>query len=62
MHNVLDTCISITNASGRGSGNGEVFGSIPFHRICTHPKHYAQGCINNRCIGGFMHKKLTREV
>ncbi len=22
--------------------------------ICTHPKHYAQGCINHRCIGGFM--------
>jgi hypothetical protein len=27
-----------------------------------HPKHYAQGCINHRCIGGFMHKKPTREV
>ncbi len=24
--------------------------------LCTHPKHYAQGCINHRCIGGFMHK------
>jgi hypothetical protein len=23
---------------------------------CTHPKHYAQGCINHRCIGGFMYK------
>jgi hypothetical protein len=21
----------------------------------THPKHYAQGCINHRCIGCFMH-------
>ncbi len=26
---------------------------VPFH---SHPKHYAQGCINHRCIGGFMHK------
>ncbi len=24
--------------------------------ICMHPKHYAQGCINHKCIGGFMHK------
>jgi hypothetical protein len=21
---------------------------------CTRPKHYAQACINHRCIGGFM--------
>jgi hypothetical protein len=26
-----------------------------------HPKHYAQGCINHRCIGGFIHKP-TRDV
>jgi hypothetical protein len=28
---------------------------LPKYWICTHPKHYAQGCINHRCIGGFMH-------
>jgi hypothetical protein len=27
-----------------------------------HPKHYAQGCINHRFIGSFIHKKPTREV
>ena len=27
--------------------------------LYTPPKHYAQGCINHRCIGCFMH---TREV
>ncbi len=30
--------------------------------IHQHPKHYAQCCINHRCIGGFMHKKPAREV
>ncbi len=29
---------------------------LPKQWICTHPKHYAQGCINHMCIGGFMHK------
>ncbi len=29
---------------------------LPKRWICTHPKHYAQVCINHRCIGGFMHK------
>ncbi len=43
MHNVLDACISITRASGRGlgPGNRELFG----------PK-----LINHWCIGGFMYK------
>ncbi len=42
--------------------------ALEFKSFCVpremgkHPKHYAQGCINHRCIGGFMHKKPTREV
>jgi hypothetical protein len=31
---------------------------FPSWWICTHPKHYAQGCINHRCIGCFMHTRL----
>jgi hypothetical protein len=29
---------------------------LPKKWIYTHQKHYAQGCINHRCIGGFMQR------
>ncbi len=51
MHNVLDACIS--------QKTWEFQGPTPSHFpklwICTHPNHYAQGCINHRCIGCFTH-------
>jgi hypothetical protein len=69
MHNVLDACISITKGSGRGLAlEFESFlGPLKWHRADRRvplgaQKHYAQGCINHRCIGGFMHKKPTKEV
>jgi hypothetical protein len=30
---------------------------FPSWWICTHPKHYAPGCINHRCIAWFMHTR-----
>ncbi len=41
---------------------GPTLSHLPSSWICTHPKYYAQGCINHRCIGGFMHKTPTRKV
>ncbi len=36
---------------------GRFLGPVKWHRADRlHPKHYAQGCIKQRCIGGFMHK------
>ncbi len=60
VQNVLGARISITRASRRGLGPGilEFFGPCEMGTsrwICTHPKHYAQGCINHRCVGCFMH-------
>ncbi len=47
----------------RAQKTRELQGPTPsnFPKVCisTPPKHYAQGCINHRCIGCFMH---TREV
>jgi hypothetical protein len=61
MHNALDACISITRASARGLGPGNLEFLGP-HNGYASVQHYAHGCINHRCIGGFMHKKPTREV
>jgi hypothetical protein len=30
--------------------------NCPSNGCCSHQKHYAQGRINHRCIGGFMYK------
>ncbi len=35
---------------------GSTPSQLPKQWICMHPNHYAQGCINHRCIGGFMYK------
>jgi hypothetical protein len=39
-----------------GPKNLVFFGPCPSNGCCPHQKHYAQGCINHRCIGGFMYK------
>jgi hypothetical protein len=53
VHNVLDACTSITRASGRR------LGPVKWHRANRRVPFGAQ---KTQCIGGFMHKKPTREV
>ncbi len=65
MHNVLVACISITRASGGGKAlEIESFlGPVKWHQANRRVPFGAQKtCINHRCLGGFMHKKPTREV
>jgi hypothetical protein len=52
VHNVLNACISITWGSRRGLGP-EILEFSSSLWICTHPKHYARGCINHRCLNSY---------
>ncbi len=53
------------NAISQGLKTLNFQGSTPSHLpslwICTHPKHYARGCINHRCINSYYHLKVTKE-
>jgi hypothetical protein len=54
VHNVLDACISITWGSGGGFSTSRAQPSPTSPRNgYTHLKHYAQGCINHRCINSY---------
>jgi hypothetical protein len=53
VHNVLDAGISITKASAQKTQKFPAPSPLALAQVMDmHTKHYAQGCINHRCIGG----------
>ncbi len=48
--------------NGIGISRAQSPPTCPSNTCCPHQKHYAQGRINHRCIGGFMYLFQVRKI